>query len=135
MKTARTRVQTSRRATLRLGGVLLALAMAAPLSLYAHHGWGGYLDQDFEVTGTVTAPVNLAGPHGALKIRADGQIWDVVLAPPNRTERAGLTEDIIPMGATVTAHGHRHRDPNRFEIKTERLTWNNRVFNVYPDRD
>ncbi|MGE0593572.1 MAG: DUF6152 family protein [Vicinamibacterales bacterium] len=135
MKTATTRAQTSRRTALRLGGVLLALAMAAPLSLYAHHGWGGYLDQDFEVTGTVTAPVNLAGPHGALKIRADGQIWDVVLAPPNRTERAGLTEDIIPMGATVTAHGHRHRDPKRFEIKTERLTWNNRVFNVYPDRD
>jgi hypothetical protein len=38
------------------------------------------------------------------------------------------------MGATVTAHGHRHKDAKKFEIKTERLTWGSRVFNVYPDR-
>ena len=40
----------------------------------------------------------------------------------------------LPVGATVTPHGHRHQDPNRLEIKTERLTWNGKVFNVYPDR-
>jgi hypothetical protein len=31
-------------------------------------------------------------------------------------------------------HGHRHRDPKRFEIKTERVQWGDRLFNVYPDR-
>jgi len=31
-------------------------------------------------------------------------------------------------------HGHRHRDPKVLEIKAERLTWNDRIFNVYPDR-
>ena len=61
-------------------------------------------------------------------------MWDVVLAPPARTERAGLKEGIIPVGAKVTVHGHRHRDAKRFEIKTERVTWNGNVFNVYPDR-
>ena len=52
----------------------------------------------------------------------------------SRTERAGLKEGIIPVGATVTIHGHRNRDANRFEVKTERVIWNGRTFNVYPDR-
>jgi hypothetical protein len=67
-------------------------------------------------------------------VKANGQVWDVVLAPSARTERAGLKEGIIPLGAEVKVSGHRHRDPNKFEVKTERVTWNNRTFNVYPDR-
>jgi hypothetical protein len=31
-------------------------------------------------------------------------------------------------------HGHRNKDPNRFEVKTERVTYEGKVFNVYPDR-
>jgi hypothetical protein len=54
--------------------------------------------------------------------------------PPARTERAGLKEGIIPVGAMVKIHGHRNRDPKRFEVKTERVLWNGRTFNVYPDR-
>jgi hypothetical protein len=73
-------------------------------------------------------------PHATMKIRVDGQVWDVVLAPPARTASAGLREGIIPVGARVTVHGHRHRDPKRFEIKTERVQWGDRLFNVYPDR-
>jgi hypothetical protein len=42
---------------------------------------------------------------------------------------------MIPVGATVIVHGQKHRDPKKFEIKTTRLTWNNKVFNVYPDRE
>jgi hypothetical protein len=70
-----------------------------------------------------------------MKIRANGQVWDVTLAPPPRTERAGLKEGIIPVGAQVTIRGHRNLDPKRFEIKTEKVTWNGRLFNVYPERD
>jgi hypothetical protein len=58
-----------------------------------------------------------------------------VFAPSSRTARAGLTEDVIPLGDTVTASGHRHLDESTLEIKTERLMWNGKVFNVYPDRD
>ncbi len=118
-----------------VGAALAALVLLLPLSLSAHHGWGGYLDRDFEISGTVETPVSLAGPHAALKVRVNGAVWDVVLAPSGRTAAAGLKEGIIPVGATVTAHGHRHADPKRLEIKTERLTWGTRVFNVYPDRD
>jgi hypothetical protein len=57
------------------------------------------------------------------------------LAPSTRTASAGLTEDVIPVGATVTASGHRHLDEATLEVKTERLTWNGKVFNVYPERN
>ena len=112
---------------------ILALALSA-LPAVAHHGWGGNADEEFNITGTVESGVSLAGPHATMKLRADGKVWDLTLAPPARTERAGLKEGTIPVGATITVHGHRNRDANRFEIKTERVIWNGRTFNVYPDR-
>jgi len=127
--------QQSPHRLVRFAVALAVLVLGSSLVVFAHHGWGGYSTAEFEISGAVSTPVSLAGPHASLKITANGQVWDVVLAPPARTARAGLKEGIIPMGATVTAHGHRHQDPKRFEIKTERLTWNNRTFDVYPDRD
>jgi len=119
---------------LTVGGALVLALFLSMLPASAHHGWGGYLDEDFQISGTVETPVSLAGPHATMKIRADNQVWDVTLSPPARTERAGLKEGVIPVGAKVTVFGHRHRDPKRFEIKTERVNWNGRLFNVYPDR-
>ena len=115
------------------GVVLVAVALAVPVS--AHHGWEDYQDEQFEITGTLETPVSLAGPHATAKIGVNGDVWDVVLAPSPRTARAGLTEGVIPVGDQVTASGHRHRDATTLEIKTERLTWNGKVFNVYPDRN
>ncbi len=115
-------------------GAACTLALSV-LPVSAHHGWGGNQAEEFEMTGTVESAVSLAGPHATMKVRAQGQVWDITLAPPARTERAGLTEKIIPVGAQVTVHGHRNRDPKRFEVKTERVTWNGRTFNVYPDRN
>lgn len=115
------------------GIVLVAVAMSAPVR--AHHGWSDYQSEQFEITGTLVRAVSFAGPHATAEISADGDVWDVVLAPSLRTARAGLTEDTIPVGATVTASGHRHNDAATLEIKTERLIWNGKVFNVYPDRN
>ena len=112
---------------------VVTIAVSA-LPVLAHHGWGGNSDEEFELTGTVEKGVSLAGPHATMKIRAEGHVWDLTLAPPARTDQAGLKEGVIPVGATVTVHGHRNRDPKKFEIKTERVTWNGRTFNVYPDR-
>jgi hypothetical protein len=125
---------TSSRLTL-AGGALVVLMLLSPMTAAAHHGWAGYLDANFELTGTVETPVSLAGPHATMKVRVDGNLWDVVLAPPARTSQAGLKEGIIPVGAKVVSQGHRHRDSKKLEIKTERVSWNGREFNVYPDRD
>lgn len=116
-----------------VGTVLVGALVALPVA--AHHGWGGNAASQFELTGTVESVVSHAGPHATMKIRSAGQLWDITLAPPARTGRAGLKEGIIPLGAQVTVSGHRNKDAKRFEIKTERVTWNGKTFNVYPDRD
>jgi hypothetical protein len=113
--------------------LVLAFSLS-PLPASAHHGWAGNSDEEFELSGTVVTGVSLAGPHATMKVLSDGKIWDITLAPPARTSQAGLKEGVIPVGAPVMIHGHRNRDPKRLEVKTERVTWNGRTFNVYPDR-
>lgn len=113
------------------------LALAAVLAggataVQAHHGWSGNTTA-IELTGTVVAPVDLSGPHGTMQIRdADGQVWDITLAPAPRTQRAGLTEDTLAVGAEVTLSGMRNDDASRFEVKTRRVTHGDTNYDVYP---
>jgi hypothetical protein len=118
-----------------LAAMLALVVLGSSAAVSAHHGWGGYHDEEFELTGTVESAVSLAGPHATMRVRADGNVWDVVLAPAARTERAGLKNGMIPAGSKVTVHGHRHRDANKYEVKTERVTVGDKVYNVYPNRD
>ena len=114
--------------------VALVVLVFSAVPVSAHHGWGGNVDQESDLTGIVEQGVSLSGPHATMKLRVDNKVWDITLAPPPATQRAGLKEGIIPVGATVTVHGNRNRDQNRLEMKCERVTWNGRLFNVYPDR-
>ena len=117
-----------------VGVVALTFMVAAP-SPHAHHGWGGQGRETFTLSGTVEKAVNLAGPHATMQIRdAKGQVWDLTLASGARTEQAGLKTDTLPLGSTVTITGKRNSDPKRFEVKTERVTYNGKNFDVYPDR-
>jgi hypothetical protein len=120
---------------LRGAAFVLLLTMLMSAGVGAHHGWSGNLDEQFELSGVVETDVSLGGPHATMRVRdAEGKVWDVTLAPGPRTERAGLKPGVIPMGAKVTVSGHRNRDSKRHEIKTERVTYNGRTFNVYPER-
>src|SRR4030095_3547782 len=115
-----------------MAGVTCALLIATPA--LAHHGWGGYLDTESDVTGTVES-VSFGRAHTSIKVRGDdGTIWQLVLSPPYATVSVGIRENTIPVGATVSARGHRHRDVNRFEIKTEQITMGEQTFNIYPGR-
>jgi hypothetical protein len=115
-------------------GIAIVALTVSFSPVLAHHGWSGNSDKEFELSGTVESGVSLAGPHATMKVRSNGQVWDVTLAPPPRTEAAGLKEGTIPVGAQVTIQGHRNLDPKKFEIKTERVIWKGRTYNVYPDR-
>ena len=112
--------------------VAAALAIAA-LPAAAHHGWAGNGEEEFELTGTVESGVSLAGPHTTMK----DQIRRTGLGPharARRTHRGRRPQGgVIPVGAQVTIHGHRNKDPKKFEVKTERVTWNGKTFNVYPN--
>ena len=103
-----------------------------PAAVLAHHGWGGN-NQGLELTGTVVTPVDLSGPHATMQIRdADGNVWDVTLAPAPRTARAGLEEGTLTVGAEVTLTGMRNDDANRYEIKTRRVAHRGTNYDVYP---
>ena len=79
--------------------------------------------------------LSLSGPHATMQITDEkGQVWDLTLAPPPRTEAAGSKEGVIPMGADVSILGKRNLDPKKFEVKTERVTYNGKNYDVYPDR-
>ena len=125
------------RRTLQRSASLLALTigwlLVAP-ALSAHHGWSNYGTDEFSLTGTLDTSLSYAGPHATMRLKANGQVWNIVLSAGNRVASAGLKEDLIPLGAQVTVEGHRHRDSKVFEVKTERVKWNGRTFNVYPDR-
>jgi hypothetical protein len=110
-----------------------ALALGAPA--FAHHGWGGQQTQKTEISGTLTTDVSLSGPHATMQITDEkGQVWDVTLAPPPRTQNAGLKPGVIPVGAKVKILGNRNSDLKRFEIKTVRVTYDGKNYDVYPDR-
>jgi Family of unknown function (DUF6152) len=117
--------------------VLLLAVLIGSFSLAAgaHHGWGGYETKEFEISGAVDTPLALSGPHATMKIKVDGQVWALTLAPPAQTVKSGIREAKIPVGATISVHGHRSVDPKNFEIKTERIIYNGKTFNVYPDRN
>jgi hypothetical protein len=111
----------------------LALGVAAPPAL-AHHGWAGQGTEVFELSGTVQTAVSLGGPHATMRIQdKNGQIWDLTLSSPARTQSAGLKEGVIPVGAMVSISGKRNRDPKRFEVKTERVTHAGKTYAVYPN--
>ena len=114
------------------GGAALALAS---LPAIAHHGWGGN-SEAIELTGTVVSAVDLSGPHATMQIRdAEGQVWDVTLAPAPRTSRAGLDAAKVPVGADVTISGMRNDNPSRFEVKTRRVTHDGTNYDVYPSQN
>lgn len=105
-------------------------ALAVPAA--AHHGWSTYTGADVTVTGTVKE-LRFGQPHDRMTVVAeDGTEWDVWLAPPSRTRQSGFGPDVIEIGQTVTAFGDRR--PDRAEIKTERLTVGDAVYDIYPDR-
>jgi hypothetical protein len=112
---------------------LLCFGLAA-LPAQAHHGWAGQGSEQIEVSGKVHKPVDVSGPHATMQIISNGQVWDITLAPASRTVSAGLTPNSLAVGDTVTVRGNRNSDPNRFEIKTVRVTSGGRNYDVYPDR-
>src|SRR3974377_2394043 len=116
---------------MRLNTIVLtaAISIASTIAAFAHHGWGGNVDEVTALTGTVAEGGKLARPHGPMKIMPpDGNVWDITLAPPFRTSSAGLKQDTIPVGAMVTVHGQRNRDTNRYEMKTIQVEYSGKHF-------
>ena len=125
------RLVLSRAGLAALVGTVIVL-VGRPLS--AHHGWGWATDEEFELTGQITA-VRLGNPHGELTLDVQGEDWMVEIGQPWRNEQSGLTEAHLSIGTTVTAHGHRSANESERLMKAERLVIAGREYNLYPDRE
>lgn len=98
-------------------GSLIA-GVVVSTAAFAHHGWGGY-KEPMEMTVTITELI-LRNPHDRLKAAdADGQEWNLLLAPPARNRRFGFSEENISVGDVVELYGMKH--PSRLEIKVHCL--------------
>jgi hypothetical protein len=107
----------------------IAAAIAAfslPAAALAHHGWSSY---DAKKVIKVTAPVSdvtWGNPHGGAKVRYQGKVWEVVLAPVARMESRGLTQNMLTSGKPVTLEGYPRRD-GAAEMRIERVTVGGKV--------
>jgi hypothetical protein len=97
--------------------LVAGIAALAPVA-YAHHGWGGYKDR-LEMTVTVTELI-LRNPHDRLlAVDADGNEWNLLLAPPARNRRFGFSEESVAVGDRLELYGQKH--PSRNEVKVHCL--------------
>lgn len=115
--------------------ILASALLLAASPAFAHHGWSGQEGKVVDMTGTVVQGVSLAGPHGTMKVKVKNEVWDITLAPPARTSRAGLTEGAIPLGAVVLVRGNLSTEPGRHEMKTIFVKHGGKEYHVYPDRE
>jgi Family of unknown function (DUF6152) len=116
---------------LSLFAVLIGVFLTQTVS--AHHGWGWATDEEFELTGKITA-VRLGNPHGEVSLDVKDDKWIVEVGQPWRNEKAGLTQKLLSKGQVITAHGHRSARKGQRLMKAERLVINGRSYNLYPDR-
>ena len=85
-----------------------------------HHGWSSY-DQNktLKFTGKILES-SYENPHGMIKLEVEKKTWTVVLAPPSRMERRGLTKDLLKVGATASVVGYPHLKI-KGEMRAERI--------------
>jgi len=102
-------------------------------SVWAHHGWGWATDEEFEITGSIT-DVRLGNPHGELTMEVANEAWVVEVGQPWRNDRAGLTQDLLQVGRTITVHGHRSAKEGERLLKAERVVIDGRDYDLYPGR-
>ena len=87
-----------------------AIWLAVPTLMHAHHGPGQFdSSQSVEVTGAVT-DVRFVNPHGYIYFdvtETDGTVtpWRCELQAGSLLRRAGWTEDLFPIGETITVSG------------------------------
>jgi hypothetical protein len=101
-----------RRVLLFLAGGLAFLLSA---TVWAHHGWSNYDESRPLTLSGVVLEVLFENPHTEMMLEVwsegepTGEVWEVVLPPPSRAQRLGLTAETLQVDMTVTVEGYPHR--------------------------
>lgn len=114
--------------------LLAATLLLGGQQAMAHHGWAWADSELMTLQGQVTE-VSMAPPHPTLTVQAtDGARWQVDLANPAQTERAGFRAASAKPGDVITVRGNRHQDQQRLHMKAVRITVNGQQYDLYPER-
>ncbi|NDW05750.1 DUF6152 family protein [Jiella pacifica] len=109
------------------------LSLAVPVTAVAHHGWAWTEEQESRLEGTITE-VSLGNPHAHIEVETDDGVWEVDLAPPYATQRAGFVEGVAKPGDRASFTGHRSKDAGERRFKAETVTVGDKTYDVYPSR-
>lgn len=94
----------------------------------AHHGWSFYTEK-VEMVMTISE-LKLGNPHDRLVATdAEGNVWNLLLAPPARNRRFGFTADTLHVGDKIELFGQKH--PDRREIKVHFIDIDGKTVYVY----
>jgi len=115
----------------RVAQACTALLIAAPQtgSVLAHHGWSEY---DSSKPLTLAGVIKESGyehPHGHVHLETPGKTWQVILAPPSRMERRGLSQGDLKAGVKATVTGYANRGKPD-ELRAERITVNGKTIEL-----
>ncbi len=89
-------------------GILVGVLVLSPAA-FAHHGWSQYdVDRSLELSGTVQE-ASFEHPHVTVRVQTPQKVWLVVLPPPTRADRLGLTPRTLRPGVSVTVVAYPHR--------------------------
>lgn len=113
--------------------LLAAAALLLPATAMAHHGWNWTEEKESRLSGTIVS-IDHGNPHASLKLRNAQGVWEVDLAPPSASARAGFVKGVAKPGDKATFTGHRSRDAGELVFKAETITVNGKTYDVYPDR-
>jgi len=103
--------------TLTIGAAFAAVSGVA----MAHHGWGSYNEgTPITVAGPIT-DMKFDNPHATATVRGNDKVWTVTLAPPFRMTSRGATEQIVKVGANISAYGY-PSSSGASEMRAERIT-------------
>ncbi len=109
------------------------LSVTLPVAALAHHGWAWTEEQESRLKGTITE-ISFGNPHSHLRVENAEGVWEVDLAPPYATERAGFVEGVAAVGDEASFTGHRSKDAGDRRFKAETVTVNGKTYDVYPRR-
>ena len=113
--------------------MLFVPLMALAIEARAHHGWGWASAEEFEISGVITA-ARLGNPHGELTLDVEGESWTIEVGQPWRNERAGLTDEMLSIGTSITVHGQRSSRQDERLVKAEWVMIDGTRHVLYPER-
>ncbi|MDB5121237.1 MAG: hypothetical protein JWN56_2455 [Sphingobacteriales bacterium] len=99
---------------------LVVIFLLAASFTFFHHGWADYDQEKVLDFQTVIEQSVYENPHVLAKVKYNGKIWTVYLAPTSRMTDRGLSADMIKKGTSVRLVAYPHKTV-KTEMRAERI--------------